>query len=153
MIQIKLVCMSTISYCIKLHLFKCNDSWIVSIKQNMNFDFQPCSTYVLFLFCTKIVLLKVNHLQIYQHIKFNVPRWLAHVLYPPQKSALGHFEMVEATGLKVRRWGNLQRRKLPSEFHKSKLIGSNVIGVETRAYRRTDTMVISTPHFPFRKVG
>jgi hypothetical protein len=34
-------CMSMIIYFTKLHLCKYNGSWVVSIKQNVNFNFQP----------------------------------------------------------------------------------------------------------------
>jgi hypothetical protein len=72
MIQIKLIGMSMISYYTKVHLSKCNSSWVVSTKQNTNFNIQtPCSY---FLFLTKMVLLKVVHpLKIYQYTKFHGP--------------------------------------------------------------------------------
>jgi hypothetical protein len=67
MIQIKLIGMT------KVHLSKCNGSRVVSTKQNMNFNIQTAVIFV-FLFLTKIVLLKVLHpLKTYQYTKFHDP--------------------------------------------------------------------------------
>jgi hypothetical protein len=63
--------MSMISYYTKVHLSKCNGSRVASTKQNMNFNIQ---TAAMFVFLTKIVLLKVVHpLKIYQYTKFHGP--------------------------------------------------------------------------------
>jgi hypothetical protein len=52
MIQIKLVRISMICSCAKLHLYTCNASWVVSVKQNINFNVQSSSSFVFwFLFC------------------------------------------------------------------------------------------------------
>jgi hypothetical protein len=73
MIQIKLIGMSMISYHTKVHLFKCNGSWVVSTKQTINFNIQTAAMFV-FLAFDKMVLLKVVHpLKIYQYIKFHGP--------------------------------------------------------------------------------
>jgi hypothetical protein len=61
-----------ISYYTKVHLSECNGSWIVSIKQTMNFNIQTAAVFVFF--WQKMVLLKVVHpLKIYQYTKFNGP--------------------------------------------------------------------------------
>jgi hypothetical protein len=61
------------SYYTKVHLSKCNGSWVVSAKQTMNFNIQTAAIFV-FLFLTKMVLLKVVHpLKIYQYTKFRGP--------------------------------------------------------------------------------
>jgi hypothetical protein len=63
-----------ISYYTKLHLSKCNGSWVVATKQNTNFNIQTAAIFVFFLFLTKMVSLKVVHpLKIYQYTKFHVP--------------------------------------------------------------------------------
>jgi hypothetical protein len=65
MIQTKLIGMSMISYYTKVHLSKCNGSWVVSTKQNTNFNIQTAAMFVFFVF-GKMVLLKVVHpLKIY----------------------------------------------------------------------------------------
>jgi hypothetical protein len=46
-----------IFYCTKLNLSKCNGSLVVSIKQNMNFKYQPPYTFLCF-FNTKNVLIE-----------------------------------------------------------------------------------------------
>jgi hypothetical protein len=74
MIQIKLIGMSMISYYTKVHLSKCNGSWVVSSKQTMNFNIQTAAVFVFFLFLTKTLLLKVVHpLKLYQYTKFHGP--------------------------------------------------------------------------------
>jgi hypothetical protein len=65
--------MSIIFNFVKLLSPKCNGSWVVSIKQDVSFKFQPPVMFV-FLFSAKVVLLKVVHPQkIYQHTKFHGP--------------------------------------------------------------------------------
>jgi hypothetical protein len=60
-----------ISYYTKVHLSKCNGSWIVSTEQTMNFNIQTAAMFV-FLLLTKMVKLKVVHpLKIYQYTKFH----------------------------------------------------------------------------------
>jgi hypothetical protein len=60
-----------IYYYTKLHLSKCEGSWVVSTKQTMNFNIQLAAIFV-FMFLTKIISLKVvHHLKIYQYIKFH----------------------------------------------------------------------------------
>jgi hypothetical protein len=74
MIQIKLVGMFMTYYNTKVHLSKCNGSRVVSTKQTMNFSFKlpPCP--YIFLFFTKMVILKVvNPLKFYPFSKFHGP--------------------------------------------------------------------------------
>jgi hypothetical protein len=47
-------------------------SWVISIKQNTNFNFQPPSTFILG-FQRKVLLKVVHHLKIYQHTVFHGP--------------------------------------------------------------------------------
>jgi hypothetical protein len=47
----KLIRMFTIFHCTTLHLFKWNSSWIVSIKQNVNFKFQLPNMFIFVRFC------------------------------------------------------------------------------------------------------
>jgi hypothetical protein len=42
--------MSMISYYTKIHLSKCNGSWVVSTKQTMNFNIQTAAMFVFFVF-------------------------------------------------------------------------------------------------------
>jgi hypothetical protein len=63
-----------ISYRTKVHLSKCNGSWVISRKQTMNFNIQTAGMFVFFLFLTRMVSLKVVHpLKIYQYTKFHGP--------------------------------------------------------------------------------
>jgi hypothetical protein len=75
-----------ISYYTKVHLSKCNGSWVVSTKQNMNFNIQMAAMFVFFCFWQKWYHLKLFILwrSISIH-NFMVPRWLVQVLHPPQK--------------------------------------------------------------------
>jgi hypothetical protein len=86
MIQIKLIGMSMISYSTNVHLSLCNGSWVVSTKQNMNFNIQTAAMFVFFVF-NKNGLIKscssFADLSVYKI--FMVPHWLVQVLHPPQK--------------------------------------------------------------------
>jgi hypothetical protein len=63
-----------ISYCTKVHLYKCNGSWVVSTKHTTNFNIQTAAMFVFFCFWQNMVLLKVVHpLNIYQYEKFHGP--------------------------------------------------------------------------------
>jgi hypothetical protein len=48
--EIKLVGMSVIFFSTKFCFFKCSSSWVISIKQNVNFKIHPLSTFVFFFF-------------------------------------------------------------------------------------------------------
>jgi hypothetical protein len=116
--------LSIILYCTKLHSYKCNDSWIVSVKQNMNFNFQPPSTFVfLFLFFAETVLLKAIHrLKIY-HGPMLTGETCIHL-----RSLNGcHFGMI-VRDCKVWRRGCLQWHGLPTKYNKDVIIVSIVIG-------------------------
>jgi hypothetical protein len=52
--------MSMIFQCTELHLPKCNGSWVLSIKQNVNFNFELPAMFVFFVF-RKSSLIKVVH--------------------------------------------------------------------------------------------
>jgi hypothetical protein len=81
--------MSRIFHCAKLHLTKCNGSWILSIKYSVNFNFQPPAIFVFFiflLFAAKVVLLKVVYpLKICQHTKYHGPTLTGQIFHPPQQ--------------------------------------------------------------------
>jgi hypothetical protein len=82
MIQIKLVGMSIIFHCTKLRLSKWNGSWVVSIKQNVNFKFQLHTVFTFLVFC-KMCLIKIWKSVSKQN--FMVPCSQEQVLQPPQK--------------------------------------------------------------------
>jgi hypothetical protein len=83
-IQIKLVGMPMIFYCTKPRFFyKCNGAWvIVSVKQNVNYNFQPPAMFV--------VLFQKSYLKSFiwrptSIQNFLVPRRLVQGSHPPQK--------------------------------------------------------------------
>jgi hypothetical protein len=58
----------------KVHLAKCNGSWVFSIKHTMNFKHSNGRHVRIFCFLTKMASLKVVHpLKIYQFSKFHGP--------------------------------------------------------------------------------
>jgi hypothetical protein len=84
-VQIKLVAMFMIFECTELYSSKCNGSWVVSIKQNVNFKFQP-PTMFYFCFIAKLFLYNLFILWISILVQNAMdPRWLVQVLHPPQK--------------------------------------------------------------------
>jgi hypothetical protein len=84
MIQIKLIGMSMISYYTKVHLPKCNSSWVVSTKQTMNFNIQTAAMFVFFYFDKNGLIKSCSSLSISIQ-NFMVPHWLVQVLHPPRK--------------------------------------------------------------------
>jgi hypothetical protein len=105
MMQIKLVGMSVIFHFTKLRSSKwCNGSWVISIKQNVNFQIHPPAMFVYFSFVFRksdiiqsfsssedLSAYKVS-LSHVQSLKFCI-----HL----RSSNVRHFGMVEATGLKL----------------------------------------------------
>jgi hypothetical protein len=86
MIPTELIGMSMSSYFLKVHLSKCNGSWVVSTKQTMNFNIQTAAMFVFFCFWQKwshqmlFILWRSINIQ-----NFMVPHWLVQVLHPSQK--------------------------------------------------------------------
>jgi hypothetical protein len=75
-----------ISYYTKVHLSECNGLWVVSTKQNMNFNIQTAAMFVFFVFWQKWSYWKLFILWRSISIEhFMVPRWQVQVLYPSQK--------------------------------------------------------------------
>jgi hypothetical protein len=62
-----------ISYYTKVHLSKCNGSWVVSTKQTMNFNIQLASMFVFFIFDKNGLIKSCWAFNIYQCTKFDVP--------------------------------------------------------------------------------
>jgi hypothetical protein len=84
-IQIKLLGMTTIFHCTNLHLPKFNGSWVVAIKQNVQFIFQPPTMFIFFP-PSKVIFLKVVHpLKIYQTKNCMLLLLVLQVLLSPQK--------------------------------------------------------------------
>jgi hypothetical protein len=101
MIQIKLVGMSMIIYFPKVHLSKCNGSWVASTKQTMNFNIQLAAMFVFFVF-DKNCLIKscssFEDLSVYKIACSHVD-WCKFCIHLRSLN-VRHFGMVEGTGLK-----------------------------------------------------
>jgi hypothetical protein len=151
MIQIKLVGTSMICYYTKVYLSKCNGSWGVSMKQTMNF-FQLAAMFV-FLFLTKIVLLKVVHpLKIYQYTKFHVPTLSgASFASTSEVWTSAILEWLKIRDWKVRHQGHLQWHDLPTELHKNQSIGSKVIRGDKDRHTDRQTGDLISLTFLFKK--
>jgi hypothetical protein len=115
--------------CTQFHLSKCNDSWVVSIKQNLNFNFQPPTTFVFF------VSLKSNFTKSCSSFE----EISAYIISEPRVDwckfcnrlrslNVRHFGMVVTTRLKLWHRGRLQRHGLPTEFHENLPFGSKIDG-------------------------
>jgi hypothetical protein len=153
MIQIKLIGMSKISYYTKVHLSKCNGSWVVPTKQTMNFNIQTAAMFVFFVF-DKNGLIKscssFEDLTVYKMLWSHID-WCKFCIHLSSLN-VRHFVIVEDTGLKSRRRGHLQQHDLRTEFHKNLPVGSKVIGgTDRRTDRQTGDLISLT--FLFRKVG
>jgi hypothetical protein len=101
MTQIKLIGMSLISYYTKVHLSKCNGSWVVSTKQTMNFNIQTPAMFVFFVF-DKNCLIKscssFEDLSVFK-ISWSHGDWCNFCIHL-RSLTVRHFVMVECTGLK-----------------------------------------------------
>jgi hypothetical protein len=101
MIQIKLIGMTMISYKTKVHLSKCNGSWVLSTKQNMNFNIQTAAMFVLLCFwknCLIISCSSFEDLSVYK-ISCSHVDWCKFYIHFRSLN-VRHFVMVEGTGLK-----------------------------------------------------
>jgi hypothetical protein len=150
MIQIKLIGMSMISYYTKVHVSKCNGSWVVSTKQTMNFNIQTVAMFVFFVFgkngliksCSSFEALSVNKIS-WSHVD-----WCMFCIHL-RRLNVRHFGMVEGTGLKSTASRSPSTAwPPPTEFHKNLPTGSKVIRGDTQTDRRTDWWS-HKPHFPF----
>jgi hypothetical protein len=97
MFWIKLVEMSTIFYCTRLRLSKCDGLRVVSIKQNVNYSFQPPSTFVFSVFHNGLTRSCTSFADLSAHIISHVD--LCNVCICLRSSNVRHFGMVEAAGL------------------------------------------------------
>jgi hypothetical protein len=100
-IQIKLIGMSMISYYTKVHLSKCNGSWVVSTERTMNFNIQTAAMFVFFVL-DKNCLIKscssFEDLSVYK-ISWSHIDWCKFCTHLRSLN-VRHFGMVECMGLK-----------------------------------------------------
>jgi hypothetical protein len=101
MIKIKLIGMFMICYYTKVHLAKCNGSWVVSTKQTTNFNIKTAAMFVFFVF-DKNGLIKscssFEALSVYK-ISWSHVDWWKFCIHLRSLN-VRHFGMVEGTGLK-----------------------------------------------------
>jgi hypothetical protein len=151
MLQIELIGMSMIFYYTKVHLSKCNDSWVVSTKQTMNFNIRTAAIFVFFVFGKNGLIKSCSS---FEDLSVCTSSW-SHVdrckfCINLRSLNVRHLGMVEGTGLK----SHLQWRDLPTEFHKNLPSGSKVIRGDTQTDRQTDRLVILWASLSFlRKLG
>jgi hypothetical protein len=93
--------MFMISYYTKVHLSKCNGSWIVSTKQSMNFNIQTAVMFVFFVFDKNGLIKSCSSLEDQSVYKiswshFNWCKFCIHL----RSLNVRHFGMFEGTGLK-----------------------------------------------------
>jgi hypothetical protein len=143
-IQVKLVGMSKNFHCTKLHLYKCNGSWVVSIRQNMNFNFQLPSPFV-FLVSQENGLIKswssFEDLSAYKTVWSHV-HWCKFCIHLRSMN-VRHFGTVEVTRLNLWRRGYLQCHDLHTEFHNILLTASKVIRDDTQTEKNYDFISIA----------
>jgi hypothetical protein len=145
--------MSMISYYTKVHLSKCNSSWVISIKQTTNFNIQMAAMFVFFVF-DKNGLIKncssFEDLSVYK-ISWSHVDWCKFCIHLRSLN-VHHFGMVEGTVLKSMGWGHLQWHDLPTEFHKNLPIGSKVIRGDRQTDRQTGDLISLTFLFEERRL-
>jgi hypothetical protein len=94
-IQIKLLGMSVIFHYTKLHLSKCNSSWVFFIKQNMNFNFQPSSTLAFLVFHVNDLIKSCSFFWAECKMLWSHIDWCKFCIYLRSLNVC-HFGMVEA---------------------------------------------------------
>jgi hypothetical protein len=101
MIQIKLIGMSMISYYTRVHLSKCNGSWVVSTKQTMNFNIQTAAMFLFFVFDKNGLIKSHSSFEDLSVYKISWPHvdWCKLCIHLRSLN-VRHFVMVECTGLK-----------------------------------------------------
>jgi hypothetical protein len=118
-------------YCTELYLSKCNGFWDICIKYDMNFNFEPFTTFVLWSYTKTVSLKLVNTLKIYWYTKFHGPMLsgVSLISISEVRKAI-ILERLKLRDKKIWGWG-LQWHNLLDEFHKSILTGAKVIGGHT----------------------
>jgi hypothetical protein len=90
-----------IFYYTKIHLSKCNGSWVVSTKQTMNFNIQLAAMFVFFVFDENDLIkscLSFEDLSVYK-ISYSHVDWCKCCIHLRSLN-VRNFGMVEDTGLK-----------------------------------------------------
>jgi hypothetical protein len=140
--------MSTIFHYTKRRLSKCNGSWVVAIKQHVNFKCQPPAMFVFFVFRKKNSLIKscsaFDYLSEY-NISWSYVEWRKFCIHLRSLN-VRHFGMVAATALKLWHRGHLQWHDLLLNFIKMYQLVHKFIGRQTR---RQDDLI--SLQFSFRK--
>jgi hypothetical protein len=92
--------MSVIAYYTKVHLSKCNGSWVVSSKQNMNFNIQLAAMFVFFAFDKNGLIKSCSSFEDLSENKISWSRvdWCKFCIHLRSLN-VRHFGMVEGTGL------------------------------------------------------
>jgi hypothetical protein len=112
--------MPTIFHCTKLRLSTCNGSWVVAIKQNVNFKYQPSEMFVLFVFRKKWPHKSCSpseDLSEYK-ISWSYVEWCKFCIHLRSLN-VRRFGMAAATVLKIMASRSLSMAWPPTEFHKN----------------------------------
>jgi hypothetical protein len=89
-----------ISYYTKVHLSKCNGSWVVSTKQTMNFNIQLAAMFVFFVFDKNSFIKSCSsfeNLSVYK-MSWSHVDWCKFCIHLRSLN-IRHFGTVEGTGL------------------------------------------------------
>jgi hypothetical protein len=133
-----------IFYCTKPHLSNSDSLHVVSVKYNINFNFQLLSTFVS-LVSHNIVSLKVVHLfMIYQQIKFHCPTSTS--VSFASTSDVWKFALCKGWSYENKKtWyqGHIKRHDLPTAFHNSLLVGSKIEGQPQKERQKGDLVKLT----------
>jgi hypothetical protein len=140
--------MSIIFHCTKLLSSKCNSSWVVAIKQNANFKYQPPAILVLFVFHKNSLIKSCSFSEDLTEYKVSWSCIYCKFCIHLRSLNVCRFGMVAAAAFKLWHRGHLQRHDLTTEFHNYLKIGSQIYGGGGGG-RQTDRRVISLAYmFP-----
>jgi hypothetical protein len=147
--------MYVIFYRSRLHLCKCIGSWVVSTKQNMNFNCQSPAMFVILVFHKNSLTESCSSFQDLSacKISWSHVHWLKFCIHL-RNSNVRHLGMIEATGLELMASRSPSMAYPPCWFHEKLPVGSNLLGgggVRQTYRQESDTIGLL---FPLgRKVG
>jgi hypothetical protein len=130
--------------CTELHLFQCNCSWVISIKPNATFIFQPPAMFVFLVFRKRGL---TDSRSCFENLSAYKPA-LSHAdqckfCIHLRSSNVRHIRL-KIRNYKLWRQGHIQWRDLPTVFHKiyqlvQKLIGGTETRTQTGRWSRKPT--------------
>jgi hypothetical protein len=131
MVKIILVGMSRVFYCTLLNLSNCSGSWVAFLKQNMNFEVQPPSTFLFWGFHKNGLIESCPSFDLPEYILWFHVKWWKFCIHTSILNFL-HSRMVNAKELKSMTSRSPSVACPSTEFYKNVQIASKFLLDDTR---------------------